>query len=200
MKKLILAGIVAALSALAGPALAQQLDDAATNMLARRCLAELEGANARKSIRGSKALWIQVSLQKPADTPGMDSLEADLKLTDLEGQLRSAGFKLMDPQKRSLALGLRPTLALSVSYVPKGTQGNDRDFFLVVASALQDVVPLGGSKMSMTTWLKSGAAIAATGDASKDVASIRASARACVAAFIAVAQDNEAALEGAAKP
>lgn len=196
MKKVLLAGIVA--FALSGPLFCgveapdmTRLDDAAANMLAKRCLAELSGANARKSIRGTKALWIQLSLQKPAQTPGLDSLEADLKLTDLEGQLRSAGFRLMNPKKPSLALGLRPTLVLSVYYAPKGSEGNNMDFYLVSVSAMQDVTPLGGTTTSMTTWVKSGDVIASTGNVSRDVAAIRASARACVMAFINVAQDND---------
>lgn len=200
MKFFLLAGMVALFAS--GPAFCGTLapdltglDNAAANMLAKRCVVELQGANARKSIRGAKALWTQLNLQKPGQGLGMDSLEADLKLTDMEGQLRSAGFKLMDPKKRSLALGLRPTLILSVYYSPKGTEGNDTDFYLVVASAMQDVTPLGGDKMTMTTWLKAGNVIPATGHIAKDVDAIRASARACVMAFINVAQDNEQAPE-----
>jgi hypothetical protein len=184
----------------AGMAPATALDLAAHGLLARHLMAELGNANARRSVRGTKALWIEMSLQKPGESPALDSLAADLRLTDLEGQLRAAGFRLMDPKKRSLALGLRPTLVLSVLYAPKGSEGNDVDFYLVLAKATQDVTPLGGLRMTMTTWLKAGEPIASTGDTAKDVDAIRAAARACVMAFIDTAQDNDTAPAAGAKP
>ena len=166
-------------------------DAAVSALLCRQFSMELTGADARRSIRGTKSLWTQLSLQKPEKSPAMDSLEADLRLTDMEGLLRSAGFKIMDPKKRSLALGLRPTLVLSVYYIPSAAGAGDKDLYLVTARATQDVVPLGGSTLSMTTWMQRGEAIESTGDIHKDIDAIRASARDCVNAFISAAQDKD---------
>jgi hypothetical protein len=176
------------------------LDAVTRGLLGKRTLMELSSADARRSIRGTKALWTELIFQKPSNAAAFESLALDLKTTDLEGQLRSAGFRLMDPKKRSLALGLRPTLLLSVLFTPKGAEGNNFDFYLVMAKATQDVTPLGGTTMSMTTWMKVGDAIASTGDIPKDIEAIRASARACVMDFIDVAQDNDQAPQAAPAP
>ena len=146
------------------------LEAGARSLLAKRFILDLGSADARRSIRGTRELWTDLSLQKFSTVVAMDSLQADLKLTDMEGQLRSAGFKLMDPNKRSLAMGLRPTLILSVLYAPKGTEGNQVDEYLVTAAATQDVTPLGGDKLSMTTWLKAGDPIASSGNSSRSSA------------------------------
>jgi hypothetical protein len=53
--------------------------------------------------------------------------------------------------------------------------------------------------MSMTTWLRAGEPIASAGDSIKDINAIRASARAAVAAFIDVAQDNNGAAPAAGR-
>jgi hypothetical protein len=164
---------------------------AAKSLVAGRCLADLDSGEARKSIRGTTALWTELSLQEPGASPALGaSLALDLKVTDLEGQLRDAGIKVMDPKKRSLAMGLRPTLVLSLLYAPKGSEGNVSDFYVVTVRATQDVTPLGGPRVRMTTWLKSGGAIQASGDPAIDAEAIRASARASVLAFIGVAQDH----------
>lgn len=161
------------------------------SVLAKQMLADMSSAEARRSIRGAKSVWTQLIVEKAAKSPGLDSLEADLKSTDMEGQLRDAGFKVMDPQRKSLALGLRPTVVLSVLYRPKGTEGSDSDFYLVTVRAVQDLNPLGGETITQTTWAKVGEPIVSTGDVVKDVAAIRASAREAVLAFIKTAQDKE---------
>ncbi len=192
MKSFILAGLLA----LAGPIFSERNADGVTeavnSMLAGRSLDDLGSETARSSIRGTKALWVELNFQKAAQSPAMDNLKADLKLTDMEGQLRSAGFRIMDPQKKSLALGKRPTLALSVVFVAKGG-ALKTDFYLLLAEAVQDVVPLGGSKLSMTTWLRASDPIASSGDVQKDVGAIRAAARAAVLAFIETAKSEEKA-------
>ena len=173
------------------PAETKPLEPAVAAVAARYLMADLSGTEARKSIRGTKALWVQVAVQKPSDSTGFDSLEADLKLTDMTGQLHASGFKIMDPAKRSLALGLRPTLILNVLYCPKGTEGSNESFYLVLARATQDVLPLGGITVTMTTWVKVSETIPASGDSGMDVAAIRSAARSLVASFISVAKDKD---------
>jgi hypothetical protein len=177
-----------ALPAAASPG---SLEAAVNGVVLRHLLGDLRGADAKKSIRGAKALWIQVGLQKPLGSTDMNNLEKDIKLTEVEGPLRNAGFKIMDPKKRSLALGLRPTLFLNVLFCPKGTEGNEQDFYLLLIRASQNVLPLGGETVTLTTWMKLGEAIPSAGDKLKDIDAIRASARSLVASFINVAQDKD---------
>jgi hypothetical protein len=167
------------------------MGQAAKGLLADHYVAEQSDADACRSIRGTRELWTNLSLQRPVASDVVDSLAADLRMTDMEGQLRDAGLKVMDPAKRSLALGLRPTLDLVVLYSPKGAGGNPSEFYLVLARVTQDVTPLGGKRISMSTWMKSGKPIPVTLDAQKDVEAIRASARFCVLAFIDVVKGRD---------
>jgi len=167
------------------------LEDSASMLAAKQVLHDLSGDKGKKSIRGDTALWTDVVVQKPAENSAFTSLELDLKSTDVDGQLREAGFKLMAPNKRSLAVGLRPTLVLMVLRAPAGSLGNDKAFYLVMANAVQDATPLGGVTQSMTTWTKAGEPILSSGDDHKDIDAIRLSARACVKSFILAAQDKE---------
>jgi hypothetical protein len=196
---LMIAVALPALSQGAGPAIVS-LDTASKSLIGTHFVNDLSASGAKKSVRGTKALWTALSVQKPAANPEFDSLESDLKNTDLEGQLRDAGFRIMDPKKRSLAIGLRPTLVLTLRFIPKGALGNDTDFYLVMAEATQDVTPLGGDKISMTTWLKVGEPIPSSGHSRDDIDAIRASAKACVRAFIDTAQDNDAGTPAPSKP
>jgi hypothetical protein len=193
--------LIALLLTVAGPLVsAGTLDVPAWVILGKHSVEELGSASAKRSIRGTKALWTELRVQTASKTDAFESMKADLKTTELEGQLRSAGLRIMDPKRRSLALGLRPTLVLSVYYVPKGSEGNDSDFYLVTACATQDVTPLGGDKLSMTTWLKAGDVIASSGHVDEDIAAIRASAKACVMSFIDTAQDNDTTSAEPSKP
>jgi hypothetical protein len=177
-----------ALLALAAPAAARPLADRVNELLVQRLVDGIRGDSGADSLRGTKALWVDVVVQKGiSSAPGLASLEADLRQTDLEGRLRDAGFKVMDPKRRSLALGLRPTLALTVLYSPAGPGSDDKAFYLVLASATQQCKPLGGDELTLTTWAETGQPILALGDA-RDVDAIRAAARDRVKAFIDAAQ------------
>ena len=167
------------------------LDQATNSLMGRRFMQDLSSASAKRSIRGTKALWTALKIQKPENSEDFDRMESDIRATELEGQLKNAGFKIMDPNKHSLALGLRPTLVLSVYFIPKAAMGNTLDVYLVTAEATQDVTPLGGDKISMTTWLKVGTPITSTGNTLADIEAIRDSAKACVRTFIDTAQDND---------
>jgi hypothetical protein len=194
----IIPGIMIAAFVLAGGTLqaaeaATSLQEAAQRLMGRQALRDITSPKARKTVRGASSVWTDVVVQKPeaSAASAFANLEADLKLTDVEGQLRDAGFKVMDPKKRSLAIGLRPTLSLMVLRSPKGADGNAQGFYLVVANAVQDVQPLGGSTVSMVTWAQLGDPIAFSGDDHKDIDAIRLSAREVVKAFIRAAQDKE---------
>ena len=170
----------------------RSVETAGGALLSKQLLKVLGGAQAKKSIRGTRALWVDLIVQKPVTGTAADSLEADLRLTDMEGQLRDAGFKIMDPKKRSLALGLRPTLQLNVLYEPAGGD-SPKAFYLVTAHASQDVTPLGGDTCTMITWLNCSPPIPSSNDLHVDADPIRSSARACVRAFIEAAKDSDEA-------
>ena len=173
------------------PASPSALQSAAERLVGRQVLRDMTSEKSRKTIRGAKALWMDVVIQKPTEDAGaFSSLEADLRTTDMEGQLRDAGFRVMDPKKKSLAMSLRPTLVLMVLRSPQGAEGLDKGFYVVTANAVQDCTPLGGTVFSTATWIKIGDPIAFSGDDHKDIDAIRLSARACVKAFIDAAQDN----------
>jgi hypothetical protein len=183
------------LSALSGSPRAQplpSLDPFMRSSASRSLFASLEREEARRSIRGSRELWTQLNLQVPdADKdPALASLEADLRLTDLEGQLREAGLRLLPAKKTSLALGLRPTLVLTVQFVPKGSEGNEQGFYWVMAEALQDVTPLGGEVVTLPTWAMLSDPVPGTGDLAQDISVVRAAARACVKGFITAAKEK----------
>lgn len=178
--------VVAGLTVLALPAWSAgpspAMDAAAQRIVSERLLAGVTGDAGRQSIRGTRALWVQVLLQ--GGTDGMPNLESDLRRSDLGGQLRDQGFRVMDPAKRSLAIGLRPTLVLVVFYSPANEAAGTGAFYLVLADANQECTPLGGDSVTLTTWAKAGDPIPATGNPATDALAIRASARACVGAFI----------------
>lgn len=161
-------------------------------LLGRQFLRDLGGDKAKRSIRGTRALWVDLSVQKPDNSEAFKGIEADLKASDIEAQLKEAGLRVMDPKKRSLAIGLRPTLSLMVLRSPSGAEGLDKGFYVVVASAIQDVTPLGGDTLSTPTWVKAGEAIVFSGDDLKDAGAIRAAARALVGAFIDAARGAKA--------
>ena len=190
---MIAALVLAAGSLGAAEAAATSLQEAAQRLMGRQALRDVTSDKAKKTVRGATAVWTDVVVQKPeaGGASAFSNLEADLKLTDVEGQLRNAGFKVMDPKKRSLAIGLRPTLSLMVLRSPKGADGNAQGFYLVVANAVQDVQPLGGSVVSMVTWAQLGDPIAFSGDDHKDIDAIRLSAREVVKDFIRAAQDKD---------
>jgi hypothetical protein len=183
-----------ALGLFAGPAWSADpspaMAAAAQRMVSDRLLAGVTGDPGRQSIHGAKALWVQVLLQGGMDS--MPDLESDLRSSDLEGQLRDAGFRVMDPAKRSLALGLRPTLVLVVFYSPANPATGAGAFYLVLANANQECTPLGGDPVTLTTWATAGDPIPASGAPATDAHAIRASARACVRAFIDAAQATAA--------
>jgi hypothetical protein len=187
-------GLLSPLSADPAPAPAAAtlpLAASADGLALRAILKDYTGSQAKKSILGDTALWTEVVAQKPVSVTAFENLEADIKNSDMDGQLRNAGMRVMDPKKKSFAMSLRPTLQLSILYAPKGTEGNSQDYYLVIAEASQDLTPLGGSQVTLPTWVKLGEPITGSGDASKDVAAIRVSARALVMAFIDVVQDND---------
>src|SRR5258706_11101241 len=144
------------LAALPGALLSapSSLELGASRRISEQLLRDLSGLDGKKTIRGAKALWTQVVVQKFSEDAAAATLESDLKLADMEAQLRKAGLKIMDPAKRSLALGLRPTLVLKVLFEPKGGLVAEQGFYLVLTSASQDVTPLAGEKETMTTWFK----------------------------------------------
>jgi hypothetical protein len=159
---------------------------AAAHMVSDRLLADMTGDAGRQTIRGTKALWVQVLLQ--GGMTGMPDLESDLRRSDLEGGLRDQGFRVMDPAKRSLAMGLRPTLVLLVFYSPANEVTGAGAFYLVLANANQECTPLGGDPVTMTTWATAGDPIPASADPAVDAQAIRASARQCLKAFVAAAR------------
>jgi hypothetical protein len=169
---------------------APDMDSAAVRLLGRQLVRDVTSEKARKTVRGTHSLWVDVVVQKPEESSAFANLEQDLKLTDLEGTLRNEGFKVMDPKKKSLAVGLRPTLVLMVLRSPAGAEGVSQGFYLVVASAVQDVTPLGGSTFSTVTWAKYAQPVLFSGDEHKDVDNIRIAAREAVKAFVNAAQDN----------
>ncbi|HTB35283.1 MAG TPA: hypothetical protein VNZ54_10080 [bacterium] len=177
-------GLLAAPAWCAGPAPAMAA--AAKRIVSERLAAPLTGDAGRQSIRGTKALWVQVLLQGGVDK--MPALESDLRRSDLEGQLRDEGFRVMDPAKRSLAIGLRPTLVLLVFYSPADPAAGTAAFYVVLANANQECTPLGGDSVTLTTWATSGDPIPASADPAADAEAIRASARACVHAFVEAAK------------
>ena len=162
--------------------------DAAAKIASARLLDGVLGAPGLKSIRGATAAWDEVLVQKGIEAT-MPSLETDLKTTDVEGALRDAKFRVMDPKKRSFAVGLRPTLSVVVIYQPKSPE-SDKDFYLVITSASQDCSPLGGSTQSMVTWAKVSEPLLGSGDTQKDIEAIRGAARAGVKAFLDAAQEK----------
>jgi hypothetical protein len=168
------------------PDTATAMATAASHMVSERLLADMTGEPGRLSIRGTKALWVQVLLQGGMD--GMPDLESDLRRSDLEGGLREQGFRVMDPAKRSLAMGLRPTLVVLVFYSPANPVTGAGAFYLVLANANQDCTPLGGDQVTMTTWAAVGDPIPATANSAADASAIRASARKCLKAFVAAAR------------
>ncbi len=119
MKKSLRVFGCAVLLAVAGALHATSAADAAAKIAAARLLDGVTGAAGMKSLRGAKAAWDEVLVQKGMEAT-MPSLETDLKTTDVEGALRTADFRIMDPKKRSLAVGLRPTLSVVVIFQPKG--------------------------------------------------------------------------------
>ena len=183
--------LVVSLGLLAGPVWsadptpappAAAMTEAARRIVADRLTAGVMGEPGRQSVHGTRALWVQVLLQGGLE--GMPDLESDLRRSELEGQLRDQGFRVMDPAKRSLAMGLRPTLVLVVFYSAANPATGAGAFYLVLANANQECTPLGGDPVTLTTWAAAGDPIPATGDSAGDAHSIRASARACVRAFI----------------
>ena len=173
-----------------GDASSTAMAAAAGHMVSDRLLADMTGEPGRQTIRGTKALWVQVLLQ--GGTAGMPDLESDLRRSDLEGGLREQGFRVMDPAKRSLAMGLRPTLVLLVFYSPANPVTGAGAFYLVLANANQECTPLGGEAVTMTTWAKAGEPIPATSNSAADASAIRASARQCLKAFVAAARGTVA--------
>ena len=191
LNKLLLSAVLACFAAV--PAVAEMaptnLDMAATQLVARQLVRDLSGEKAERTIHGDKALWISLVVQKPENSNAFLNLEADLKDTDVAAQLRDAHFRVMDPKKKSLAVGLRPTLEIMVLRSSPGAQNGDKGFYVVLADVLQDCRPMGGDLASMTTWIKIGDPIAFSGEDPKDINAIRVSARSCVKAFIDAAQD-----------
>jgi hypothetical protein len=188
MKKSLRVFACAVVFASAGALHAASAGDVAAKIAAARLLDGVTGAAGLKSLRGAKAAWDEVLVQKGLETT-MPSLETDLKTTDVEGALRTAGFRVMDPKKRSLAVGLRPTLSVVVIFQPKGPD-SDKDFYLVLTSAAQDCAPLGGPAQSMVTWAKISDAIVSSGDTQKDIEAIRSAARDGVKTFIDASQEK----------
>jgi hypothetical protein len=165
------------------------MEPSAERLIGRQLMTDLTGSQAKRSIRGATAVWTQVMVQGSAAVP-MASLNADLRTTDLEGQLRDAKFRLMDPDKKSLAIGLRPTVVLSVLFVPKDAW-TPTAYYLVTIRALQDAKPLGGDTITMATWINVHDPVPATGVAATDTEAVRAAARDCVKTFIEVTQDKD---------
>jgi hypothetical protein len=165
------------------------MEPSAERLIGRQLMVDLTGSQAKRSIRGASAVWTQVMVQGSAAVP-MASLAADLKTTDLEGPLRDAKFRLMDPDKKSLAIGLRPTIVLSVLYVPKDAL-TVAPYYLVTIRALQDAKPLGGDTITLATWINVHDPVPATGVASTDTEAVRVAARECVKTFIQVTQDKD---------
>jgi hypothetical protein len=184
--KLVLGAL--ALFTLSATVAARPMADRVNDLLVQRLLAGVTGQAGADSLRGTKDLWVDVVVQDGvAKAPGMASLATDLRQSDLEGRLRDGGFRVMDPTRRSLALGLRPTLALTVLYSPAGSGPDDKAFYLVLASATQQCTPLGGAEQTLVTWADAGTAIPALGNA-HDVDAVRAAAQARVTDFIAAAK------------
>ena len=165
------------------------MEPSAERLIGRQLITDLTGSQAKRSIRGATAVWTQVMVQGTSTEP-MPSLEADLRTTDLEGPLRDAKFRLMDPEKKSLAIGLRPTVVLSVVYVGKDAY-TASPYFLVSVRALQDAKPLGGETITLATWISVHAPVPATGSIDNDTEAIRAAARESVKEFISVTQDKD---------
>jgi hypothetical protein len=180
-----------ALQTLAVGVPAPLLEPAMRSSVSRPLLAALHGEEAKRSIRGCKKLWVQVNLVLADKDPAQASLTTDLRLSDLEGGLRQAGFSLLAAKDNSLALGLRPTLVLTVQFVPKGTEGNGDGLYWVMLEALQDVTPLGGEVVTLPTWAALSKPILATDDHAQDIAAVRSEARGCIQAFIIAAQENK---------
>jgi hypothetical protein len=187
------------------PALA--LEGAPAELAGKQILSELSSSKATASIFGTTQLWTDIVLQTPKDDPAFQTLNDDIQNSDLEAQLQASGFKVMDPAKHSWARGLRPTLEIMVLRAPVNYLGSASGFYLVMASAIQDVKPLGADHpVSLATWCHVGEALPLSGDSHKDVDAIRASVRQCVRAFIDAADGVENPVEspnsltGSAKP
>lgn len=183
------------------------LEGAPAELAGKQILSELSGSKATASIFGTTQLWTDVVLQTPKDDPAFQTLSDDIQNSDLEAQLQASGFKVMDPAKHSWARGLRPTLEIMVLKAPANYLGSPSGFYLVMASAIQDVKPLGADHaISLSTWCHSGEALPLSGDSHKDVDAIRASVRQCVRAFIDAAEgvaspsESPNSLSGSAKP
>lgn len=193
--------VLALFFSLSAAAFGGDLSLAGKNFLGRHYLAELDSNDARDSILGTKSLWIELSFQAGAKAKDLAGLEGDLKEVELEGQLEDAGLKVLDPKKKSLALtGQRPTLILSILYFPKTKEGNDAEFYLVWAKAIQEMSPLGGKKVTLTSWAKLQPPVLASGDAAKDREAIRAAAKASVKEFVDIAQGNDEEIKEEPKP
>jgi hypothetical protein len=182
-------GLLAGTAWSAGPAPDAAMAPAAERMALEHLTAGVTGEAGRRSIRGTKALWVQVLLM--GGTEGMPDLEMDLRRSDMEGQLRDQGFRVMDPAKRSLAIGLRPSLVLVVFYSPANQATGTGAFYVVQAKADQQCTPLGGDETTLTTWASNGDPLPASGNAAADAEAIRASARDCVKAFIDAAKSSD---------
>lgn len=180
-------GMIAATTCAVGLA-AESVENAAQGIASTWLLTDMTGAAGGASIAGVKDLWTDVVLQKGIGGPGMATLAADLNALEVKGQLRHAGFRVMDPEKRSLAFGMRPTLEIAVFYAPQSAPDSRPAFYEVVATARQECKPLGGSKISLVTWAKIGDPIQASGDDGKNADAIRASVRDGVKAFIDAAR------------
>jgi hypothetical protein len=168
-------------------------DAAVQSLVGRQLLAQVTGTEAKRSVRGTSSLWTQVLVQKGANSPALETLESDLRLTEMEAPLRDEEIGILDPKAQPLSLGSKPTLVLNVYFVPKHSLGSDQDFYLVTLRAIQDVRigALGSLKMTLTTWMKVGAPIPSAGNAGEDAAAIRRSAREAVGAFIKAVHDED---------
>jgi hypothetical protein len=81
------------------------LEGAAARIVGRQVVRDLTGEKARKTFLAAKALWTDVMVQKPTDKAAVfASLEADIRNSDVADQLLKSGFKILDPEKNSLAL------------------------------------------------------------------------------------------------
>lgn len=161
-------------------------------LASRQLLSEILGAPGQKTIRGAKSVWVDVIVQKRADTPAMKTLEEDLRMTALEGQLRKAGFRMLQDGKKSIAPGPKPTVTVMVLHaLPRALGDNAKAVYLVLVCAKLDISCMSSDGKPLITWAKVGEPILSDGDDLKDADAIRASAKAGVQAFIDAAKDGE---------
>jgi hypothetical protein len=169
------------------------MDLAVQSLLGRQYLHDLTNGEANHSIRGVQSLWTQVLVQRASKSPALETLEADLRLSEMEGPLRDAGLEILDAKDQPLSLGSKPTLVLNVYFMPKASQQAPQDFYLVTLRAVQEVRvgALGSLKRSLTTWMKVSEPLPSLGDAGNDAAAIRKAARGAVASFINAVKDQD---------